>query len=546
MLVPQGMAYALLAGMPPIYGLYAGLVPPLIYVFLGTSRQLSLGPVALSSLLLLAGISPLATPESATYIELVILAGLLIGLAKVLLSWLRLGFLVNFLSQPVLLGFTSGAAIIIAASQLKDLLGFSIPRSSHLHETLLYAITHIGQTNWIAVAICLGSIVAMISMKKLSRRIPHALVVVLIGSLLSWGLHLPDYGLAIVGQVPEGLPGLNVPEISWERITQLMPTVITVTIISFVECISIAKVLEAKHQDHTVRPNQELFALGIAKVAGAFFQALPVSGSFTRSAINHESGAKTGMASLITVLLIVLTLAFLTPLFYYLPKAVLAAIILMAVRSLFDWRAAVRLYKSHRRDFIMLITTFWTTVTLGVEMGVLIGVLLSLSVIIYRSSSPHVAVLGHLAGTNFYRNINRFAEAKEFSDILILRFDDQLYFANATFFKDTIKRLVNERKGLKLVIIDATSMHELDSSGTQALEEVVQFLKDRQIKLSICGVIGPVRDRLYRFGLMYKIGAEQHFMNVHQAVLAHQTRDQQGQMHWSKRALQTNAEEEED
>jgi SulP family sulfate permease len=527
MLVPQGMAYALLAGMPPIYGLYGGLIPLFLYALFGTSRQMSIGPVAVSSLLVLGGVSQLATPESAEYISLVITAGLLIGLMQMLLSFLRLGFLANFLSRPVVSGFTSAAAIIIGISQLKDFLGFSIPKFSESYETLIYAIKHLGETNWISVVFCLSSIIIMLILRSISRKIPDALIVVILGTLLSWFFSLENYGLQIVQSVPEGLPSFILPDLQMETIEKLVPTVFVVTIIGVVEGLGIAKVLESKHQDYDIRPNQELFALGISKLGGAFFQALPTSASFTRSAINSEVGAKTTIASIVTVILIALTLVFLTPLFYYLPKAVLSAIILMAVKSLFDLKEAIHLWHTHREDFLMMLLTFIVTLIISVPVGILTGVLLSIGAILYRSSRPHIAVLGQIPNTTYYRNLDRFENAKELENTIIMRFDDQLYFANASFFKGAIKKLINvNSKQLKYFYLDASDMHSMDSSGLRAFEEVYQLLTKKKIQLIICGARGPVRDMLFLSGLMETIGKENQFVNIHTAFEYHQSKNE--------------------
>lgn len=378
MFIPQAMAYAVLAGLPPIYGLYGGLLPLFLYAILGSSRHLSVGPVAVSAILIAEGISKIAEPLSPEFVSFAILAALLIGLLQVLFSVLRLGFLVKYLSHPVIAGFTSAAAIIIFASQLKDLLGFEIPRFHHLHETVSYAGTHLYDINWIAFVMCVGAILIMLFIKKKSPKIPSALVVVVLGTVLSYGLNLTDYGLKIVGEVPSGLPDFEVPFLSIEKVQLLLPTVFTVTIIGIVESIGIAKAMESKHDYYTVRPNQELFALGIAKIGGAFFQALPTSGSFTRSAINNEAGAKTAVSSLVTVVLITLTLLFLTPIFHYLPKAILAAIILLAVRSLLEYQEAKHLWQVDKPNFVVMMMTFVCTLILGIELGVLIGVVFSL------------------------------------------------------------------------------------------------------------------------------------------------------------------------
>lgn len=540
-LIPQGMAYALLAGMPPIYGLYGGLIPLFLYGVFGTSRQLSIGPVAISALLVLAGISQLAEPGSPEYISLVITTGLLVGVMQVLLSLFRLGFLVNFLSHPVIVGFTSAAAIIIAISQLKYLLGIPIPRFSHAYETVGYAIEHISEIHWLSFSICVGGVLLMLMLRRFSRTIPGALIVTIIGILVVWLLELNDQGVKIVGKVPHGLPAFEAPGMDIATIREVFPTVLTVTIICIVESISIARVLEMKRQDHQIRPNQELFALGISKIGGAFFQSLPTSGSFTRSAINDDANAKTGMASIITSIGVALTLIFLTPLFFYLPEAALASIILVAVKGLFDLPEAIHLWKTHRQDFAMMLITFMLTLVLGIEEGVLVGVILSLLMTIYRTATPHIAVLGKIPNTYHYRNTTRFPEAIQHENILILRFDAPLFFGNANYFKDTIKSMVGDREEKpSLVILDASSMSDVDSTGLSAIEELNTYLEEQGVEFYLSGAIGPVRDLLHQAGIMEQIGEKNQFMYVNDAVRYFKQHEHDEDIEWTSNAIQTN------
>ncbi len=544
MLVPQGMAYGLLAGVPPIYGLYAGIVPLFIYAILGTSRQLSIGPVAVSALLVLAGISKLAEPFSQEYISLVILTGLLIGVAQTTMSFLRLGFLVNFLSHPVIAGFTSAAAVIIAVNQLKYLLCIEFPHFEYFYETCGYAAFHLSETNLLALGLGIGGMVLITVLKKINKNIPGALITVVIGIALVYIFRLDQKGINIVGGVPQGLPMFILPEITWHNIKLVLPTVLTVTLIGIVESIGIAKAIEAKHDYYQVRPNQELFALGISKVVGAFFQSIPTSGSFSRSAINNESGARTGVASIVTALLLSITLLFLMPLFYYLPEALLASIILLAVKNLFEYKEAIRLWKIHRGDFWMMITTFVITLLVGIEIGVLTGVVLSVLQNTFLSSIPPMIVLGRIPRTNYFRNVRRFPEAKQVEGALILRFDAPLYFPNADFFKKKIRKYVNESEDIELLILDASSILTVDSTGMHAMEEVLHFLKSNGIDFYISGAMGMVRDRFTKAGLMRQIGAENQFMIINDAVSAYLTRDDDSVNIWTKLAIQANEEEE--
>lgn len=543
MLIPQGMAYALLAGMPPIYGLYGGLVPLFIYGLLGTSRQVSIGPVAVSALLVLAGITQLAEPESDRYIELVILTGLMIGIAQLLLSALRLGFLVTFLSHPVIMGFTSAAAIIIAVSQFKYLFGFPIPRFEQTYETAIYAFEHINQIHWLSFIFCTGGIILMLGFKKWAPVVPAALVVTILGIVITYALRLDQKGVSIVGEVPDGLPDFGVPSFSWENIKLVLPTVGTVTIIGIVESLGIAKALEAKNKDCKVRPNQELFALGFSKLAGSFFQAIPSSASFTRSAVNNEAGARTGIASIIAAAATGLTLVFFTPLFFYLPKAILASIVLMAVKSLFELEGAKELWKAHKKDFFMMLITFLATLLMGIEEGVLTGVVLSLLLVIYQASRPHSAILGKLPDTNHFRNVERFPHAQQEEGVIIIRFDAPLYFLNAENFKSTVFDTVEKYNGrCYLLILDASSILEIDSSGLHAIEEVYHHLEERNIEFYIAGLLGPVRDAFKRYELIEKVGHTNHFMYVSDALEYYQQEENSGQQTlWTDNAIQYNS-----
>ncbi len=546
LLVPQGMAYALLAGVPPIYGLYSGIIPLFLYAIFGTSMHLSIGPVAVSALLIYAGIGHVAEPFSETYLSLVILTGLLIGIMQMLMGFLRLGFLVNFLSHPVIAGFTSAAAVIIAASQLKYLLGISIPPLHYFYETIIYAMIHISETNLLALGLGLGGMVSITILKKINKNIPGALLTVLLGIALVSIFQLQEKGISIVGAVPQGLPKLIFPEISIENIRLVLPTVITVTLIGIVESIGIAKAIESKHDHYRVRPNRELLALGISKIGGAFFQSIPTSGSFSRSALNNESGGRTGMSSILTALLISITLMFLMPLFYYLPEALLASIILLAVKGLFEYKEAIKLWKLHRPDFWMMVVTFLVTLGVGIEFGVLTGVVLSVLQNTYLSSVPPMIELGRIPGTTYFRNIKRFPEAETKKGVLMLRFDGPLYFPNADFFKNIIYQYGKEREEtLEVIILDASSILTIDSTGLHAIEDVLVFLKSNDVDLYLSGILGRVRDRLTKAGLIKRIGVENVFMINQDALRAFQNREFKDVKIWTELAVQSNVDEEE-
>jgi len=519
MLIPQGMAYAMIAGLPPIYGLYASTIPLLIYALLGTSRQLAVGPVAMVSLLTAAGVGTLAEGGTEMYITLAITLAFLVGLIQFLLGVFRLGFLVNFLSHPVISGFTSAAALIIGLSQLKHLLGIELARGHHIHKLLWQAFERIGTINWITFAIGMGGILLLIGLKKWAKAIPAPLVLVAASMLVVYGFNLTTHGVKIIGEIPSGLPTFMLPDFSWTSLQSLLPIALAISLVSFMESIAVAKAIQSKHKNYKVIPNQELIALGAANIGGSFLQAYPVTGGFSRTAVNDQAGAKTGMAAIISALLIVLTLLFLTPLFYYLPNAVLASIIMVAVFGLIDIQEAKHLWTTNRTDFWTLVATFSATLVLGIEQGIGIGVALSLAMIIFRTTRPHIAELGQVPNTHFYRNVDRFEQVEEYEDLLILRCDAQLYFANSNYFRDTVDEKA-AKKGitLKTILLNFDSINTIDSSAIQMLKDLVKDYKTKGIIVLFSGVKGPVRDIFEQTQLFNQLGQEHFFMSVQEAV----------------------------
>lgn len=540
MLIPQGMAYAMIAGLPPIYGLYASTIPLIIYAIFGTSRQLAVGPVAMVSLLTAAGIGNIAEGGTETYIALAILLAFMVGSIQFLLGAFRLGFLVNFLSHPVISGFTSAAALIIGLSQLKHLLGVDIPRSHHVHEILINAVQHAADIHWTTFAIGTAGIALILLAKKVSKAIPGPLLAVVFGILAVYGFGFVDSGVKIVGNVPDGLPSVGLPAINLESLQMLLPTALAISLVSFMESIAVAKAIQSKHKDYKVVPNQELIGLGLANIGGSFFQSYPVTGGFSRTAVNDQAGAKTGLAAIISALLIVLTLLFLTPLFYYLPKAILASVIMVAVFGLIDYKEAIHLWKSNKSDFWILVTTFLATLILGIEQGIGIGVILSLAMIIYRTSKPHIAELGNVPGSMFYRNVQRFDDVKTQEDLLILRIDAQMYFANANYIREAIDNYVQKKgQNLNALVINADSINNLDSSAIHSLSDLIDDLQTMNIKLMFSGVKGPVRDQMVKAHLDEKVGTENFFMSVQEAVDDYNNQDSDVEEHRAY-TMQTN------
>ncbi len=538
-IVPQGMAYALLAGVPPIYGLYAGLIPVLIYALLGTSMHLSLGPAAISSLLLMEGIAQVAEPESAIFIKYVLLTGLVVGILQLLLGLARMGFWIRFLSRPVILGFTSAAAIIIATSQFKYLFGFSIPRFPSLFGSWNYIYQNFDQFHLITFLICISGIGIIYFFKKIHKAIPGGLIAAIIAILCVVFLNLESNGVAIVGELPKGLPSFQSLQFTWTDIEVVLPTSILLAFLSMVESVSIAKFWSIKSKSKYFDANKELIAYGVSKIAGAFFQAIPASGSNSRSAVNFQSGAQTQMSSIISALFMGLTLLYFSDIFYYLPKAILASIILLAVTGLFSYSEIRSLWYAHKPDFWIAITTFTATILLGVRDGILIGTFFAILTILYQNARPHIAILGQLPNSQYYRNLKRFPNAIEIPNCYIVRFDNALYYFNVLHFTDMLEKLVVEaNKPLDCIILDASNINSLDSSGLRALEQFQIFLENQKIKLYLCSLIGPVRDSLNLNGLLEKLGTDKQFLTVHDAVIHHQ--DETKNYQWTKEVTQAN------
>lgn len=500
LLIPQGMAYALIAGLPPIYGLYAALTPQIIYAFLGTSRQLAVGPVAMDSLLVAAGLGTLSLVQPTQYIQMAILLAFLMGAIQLLLGFFRMGFIVSFLSKPVISGFTSAAAIIIGLSQLKNLLGLSLPQSNQLHKVILALFEVKEPMHLITVIISTVSILFIVFIKKWNRKIPSAIIAVTIGILAVSFFNLEEKGVDVVGVIPEGLPSFQLLNFDSTLIKPLFPIALTLALVAFMEAISVAKAIEEKHDDYKVDPNQELIALGGANIVGSFFQSYPTTGGFSRTAVNNEAGAKTGIAALVSALLVALILAFFTHWFYYLPKAVLGAIILVAVINLIDFKFPIRLYKKRKDEFVLLLITFLSTLFLGITEGILIGIVLSILILLYRTSKPHYAFLGRIGKTNYFKNIARFPEETvQRDDLIILRFDAQLFFGNIQYFKELVYKAVEEKQGkLKGFIINARAINYIDSTASEQLYELILALQQRGIRVMIVGAIGPARDLIIR------------------------------------------------
>ena len=518
MLIPQGMAYALIAGLPPIYGLYAALVPNLIYVFTGSSRKLAVGPVALDSLIVGSSLAAMKLANIQDYISMAIFLALFVGAIQLVMGFMRLGFLSNFLSRPVVSGFTSAAAIVIGISQLKHFFGLEINVNDTL-KTIVAIVTQITETNFYDLAIGIAAVLVILGLKKLNRKLPAAMVVVILSIIGIYFFMVNETDVHIVGQVPEGLPGFLMPQLEVSTIIKAFPTAMALAFIAFAEAMAIAKAVEDKSNAYHTNSNQELKALGISNIVGSLFQSFPANAGLSRTAVNVDEGAKTGIASLISVLVVGLTLLFLTPFFYFLPKSVLGAIILVAIYGLIDLKYAKKLWKEGKDEFYLLIVTFLTTLFIGISQGIIFGVLFSLLLLVSRTSRPHIAILGKIKGMEYFKNLKRFPEDTEVVDeILMIRFDAQLFFANVNYFKKALLQEVdNKGAALKYVILNAEPVNYIDNTAINQLKKIVEKLNKQDITFKIAGAIGPTRDILHKSGLVNFIGKENIYVRTAEA-----------------------------
>ena len=511
MLIPQSLAYALLAGLPPEAGIYASIAPILLYAIFGTSRALAVGPVAVVSLLTASAIGQVAEQGTAGYAVAALTLAFLSGGFLVLLGVFRLGFLANFLSHPVIAGFITASGILIATSQLKHILGVSA-HGHTLPEMVTSIVEHLGQINWITVVIgglATGFLfwvrknlkptlrnlgVPAVAADVLTKAGPVAAVVAT--TVTVWALGLDERGVKIVGEVPQSLPPLTLPGFSPDLLSALLIPAILISIIGFVESVSVAQTLAAKRRQR-IDPDQELIGLGAANLGAAFTGGYPVTGGFSRSVVNFDAGAETPAAGAFTAVGLAIAAVALTPLVYYLPNATLAATIIVAVLSLVDLSILKKTWGYSRADFTAVAVTILLTLGLGVEVGVAAGVAVSVLLHLYKTSRPHVAEVGLVPGTQHFRNINRHKVETD-PTLVTLRVDESLYFVNARFLEDLIQKRVTDGCAVQNVVLMFSAVNEVDFSALESLEAVNHRLKDMGVGLHLSEVKGPVMDRLKR------------------------------------------------
>lgn len=530
MLIPQSLAYAMLAGLPPEVGLYASILPLVAYAIFGTGRTLAVGPVAVVSLMTASAVGQISLQGTAGYLEAAVILALLSGAMLVLMGLFRLGFLANFLSHPVISGFITAAGLLIAAGQLRHILGVS-GGGNTLPEIVFSLVPKLPATNLVTLAIGAGVMAFLYLTRRnlkplltgaglgerpadmIAKAAPLVAVAATIG--LAVAFDLGAHGVSLVGNIPAGLPAIGLPGLQLDLIAALAMPAFLISVVGFVESVSVAQTLAARRRQR-IEPNQELIGLGAANIAAGLSSGYPVTGGFARSVVNFDAGAQTPAAGVFTAAGIALAALFLTPLLESLPQATLAATIIVAVLSLVDLGAIRRVFAYSTSDFAAMAATILVTLGWGVELGIVAGVLLSLLLHLHRTSRPHMAVVGQVPGTEHYRNVERHAVVTR-SDILSVRVDESLYFANSRFLEDRIAALVAERPDVKHVILMCSAVNAIDASALESLEEINRRLGDAGIGFHLSEVKGPVMDRLRTIDFLKHLNGRA-FLSQHEAV----------------------------
>lgn len=532
LLIPQGMAYAMLAGLPPQVGLYASILPQVVYAFLGTARMLSVAPVAVDSLMVGAAVSALA-PDESNYWNYAITLAFLVGAIEIFMGVFRLGFLVNFLSQAVISGFITAAAIIIGFSQVKHLFGLKIPQTESFLMTLNYLGQQLSNTNGITLGLGLICLLSLFYFKNnlgsqlkkwglnpvtiafISKTGP--LIVVIVSSLVVWGLQLDRVaGVKVVGKIPQGLPPLTLPLFDLSVIKSLIVPALAISFVGFMEAFAVGKFLAGK-KGQKVDANQEFIALGGANVAAAFTGGYPITGGLSRSVVNFSAGANTPLASIITAAILALTVLFLTPLFYFLPQTSLAAIIVVAVGNLLDFATLKRLWNYDKADAIAWLAAFVAVLLTSVEKGIILGAVISLVLHLWRTSKPHIAIVGRVGDTEHFRNVLRHP-VKTCPHVLAIRVDESLYFVNTKYLENYIMQAVRQNPEVKSLLLVCSAINLIDGSALETLQNLISDLENMGIDFYMSEVKGPVMDKLEKIGFVDKLGRDRIFLTTDQGM----------------------------
>lgn len=517
-LVPQSMAYAQLAGLPVQYGLYAAFLPPIVAALFGSSRQLSTGPVAVVSLMTAAAIGPLVATNPEGYVAYAVLLAFMVGLFQLMLGLLRLGVLVDFLSHPVVVGFTNAGALIIATSQIGKLFGVSVSGFEHHYETVWYTVqAAMTQTHLPTLGMGLLAIVVLFGLRSVAPKAPSVLIAVAATTLLAYFTGFQEAGGRVVGEIPVGLPGMTLPSLDWPVMVSLITAAVTIALIGFMEAMSIAKAMAARSRQR-LDANQELVGQGLSNIVSGAFSGYPVSGSFSRSAVNFNAGAVTGFSSVVAGLAVAAALLWLTPLLYHLPQATLAAVIIMAVVSLFKIAPIIHAWKAEPTDGVVAVVTFGLTLLFAphLDKGILAGVGLSLILFLFRTMRPRFAVLSRYEdGTMRDIAVHHLPTSPKIS---IVRFDGSLYFANAGYFETRVLAVVADNPELEYLIIDGEGINQLDATGEEVLHHLAERLRERGIEVLVARMKKQFMDTIRRTGLIHIMGEDHFFSRVTYAL----------------------------
>jgi len=525
-LIPQSMAYATLAGLPEVYGLYIAFVPVFVAALWGSSRQLGTGPVAVVSTMTATTLAPIVimslqpgyTHEQfmAAYIPMAMLLTLLVGIFQFSLGVFRLGAIVNFLSHPVIVGFTNAAALFIGLTQISKIFGVEMPgeSSDHFMSVRIWGvIQNLSDTHIPTLIMGISAFAIMIGLKRYLPRFPAVLVAVVVTTLASYFLNFEAMNGRVVGSIPEGLPAFKMPAFSYDAVSGLLIGAVIIAMVGFMEAISIAKAMAAKTK-HRIDPNQELIGQGLGNITGSFFQSYPSSGSFSRSAVNLNAGAKTGFSSVVTAALVVITLLFLTPLLYHLPKATLAAVVIIAVFGLINFKSIEHIWKTNKHDGVAALVTFVATLGAAPKLdhGIMIGAVLAIILYLYRTMHPRVAVLGRYKDGTL-RDVEVYKDLPVDENITAVRFDGSLYFANVSYFEDAMLKAVAEHPDAKYLLVIGDAINEIDASGEEVLHHLVERLNENQITIVFSGLKRQILDVMRATNLYELIGEQNIFSN---------------------------------
>jgi len=512
--IPQSLAYAQLAGVPAYYGLYASFLPVIVGALMGSSPALSTGPVAMTSLLTAASVMTMSAYGTDQFYTYVILMALISGIIQIALGIGRMGVLINFLSFPVLRGFINAAAIIIALSQIPAIFGLELKNSTHFLSSVLHVIENVPHMHIPSFIFGIGALLLLVLLKKYKPKLPAVLIVVSLATIISYLVGFETSGGTVVGLIPQGLPSLSVPKVDWAASLEMLPSAFIIAVISFMEAMSSSKIIAIKNKTRWDE-NQELIGQGLAKVFAAFSHSMPVSGSFSRSALNLSTGAKSGMASIFSALFVVITLLFFTSTLYHLPKPVLASIIIMAVFTLIDFDVIKEAWKAHHSDGTAAVVTFIATLALApnIQNGILIGIILSLILFLRRTMKPRIIILGE-DKNGVLRSARRYNLPKLGSKVTVIRFDGPLYFANVNYFEEAILYLISHDPELRAILIQGDSINSLDASGVEMLKNLLERLQQSGITLAFTDLPEHIQDVINRTILKNMILEENIFATV--------------------------------